>query len=134
MSRKWVVYILQCGDGSLYTGITTDLRRRLEEHSKGKASKCTRSKLPVKCVYAERRHDESSAKKREAEIKSWDKAEKLQLVSGHMEKRIFGAQETAIADDIGRNLKRELKYKRQNESRIISKLISRITPRMNDST
>ncbi len=76
----YIVYLLQCRDGSLYTGITTDLDRRLLQHSQGKASKYTRAKLPVRCVYSETQPDESSAKKREHEIKSWDRKEKMQLV------------------------------------------------------
>ena len=76
----YTVYILKCHDGSLYTGITTDLQRRLQEHSKGKASKYTRSHLPVKCVYSESQPTESSAKKREIEIKKWDRLKKLNLI------------------------------------------------------
>lgn len=78
----YTVYILQCHDGSLYTGITTDIDRRLIEHAKGKASKYTRSKLPVKCMYTELQPDESSAKKREIEIKGWNSKKKLALVKG----------------------------------------------------
>lgn len=74
------VYILECSDKSLYTGITTDLTRRLQEHNKGKASKYTRSKLPVKCIYSEDQENESAAKKREHEIKRWPRPQKLELI------------------------------------------------------
>ncbi len=76
----WFVYLLKCRDGSLYTGITTDLKRRMKQHSQGKASKYTRAKLPIKCVYNEPQPDESSAKKRECEIKSWPRDKKRKLI------------------------------------------------------
>ena len=75
----WTLYILRCGDGSLYTGITNDLAKRLEEHSLGKASRYTRSRLPVKLVYRERRRSRSSALKREYRIKQWPRAKKEEL-------------------------------------------------------
>ncbi|OGR84889.1 MAG: methyltransferase [Elusimicrobia bacterium RIFCSPLOWO2_01_FULL_54_10] len=76
----YTVYVLKCRDGSLYTGITTDLKRRLRQHALGKASKYTRAKLPVRCVYTEPRRNESSAKKRECAIKALSRAQKLLLV------------------------------------------------------
>ena len=82
----YTVYILQCRDGSLYTGITTDLDRRLEQHLRGKASKYTRAKLPVSCVYSERQPSESVAKKREWEIKGWSRSLKLNLVRSRRKK------------------------------------------------
>ena len=81
--KPYTVYILKCRDSSLYCGITTDLNRRVKEHSAGKASKYTRSKLPVRCVYSERQPDESAAKKREAAIKRWDRKKKLAFVRGN---------------------------------------------------
>jgi len=77
----WSVYILRCADASLYTGITTDLALRLERHNQGTASKYTRSRRPVKIVWHESLHTESSARKREAQIKSWTRAEKRQLIN-----------------------------------------------------
>ncbi len=77
---KWIVYMLRCSDQSLYTGITTDLDARLEKHNAGKASKCTRARLPVKMVWSEKVGSESEAKKREAEIKKMTKKEKEQIV------------------------------------------------------
>lgn len=76
----YLVYILECRDGSLYTGITNDLKRRIKQHNAGKASKLTRSRLPVQCVYHEQQNDLSSARRREAEIKSWSRTEKLDLI------------------------------------------------------
>jgi len=68
-------------DGSLYTGVTTDIDRRLDEHRSGEGSKYVRSRLPCDLVYKEEHRDMSSALKREAEIKSWSKARKEGLVS-----------------------------------------------------
>lgn len=76
----WEVYILECGDGSLYTGITNDLERRFEQHKSGKGGHFTSSREVVKIVFTEEHADRSSALKREAEIKSWTRKKKLQLV------------------------------------------------------
>ncbi len=65
----WTVYLLECADGSLYTGITRDLARRLREHSRGRGSRYTRSRLPVRVVYTEAAPDRSSASRREAAIR-----------------------------------------------------------------
>lgn len=87
MRSAWHVYILRCSDNSLYTGITTDVERRLKEHNSGKASSCTRSRLPAEVVYAEGQPDRSSALKREAYIKSLNKNEKEDILnSGKGEK------------------------------------------------
>lgn len=74
------VYILECSDKSFYCGITTDIDRRVKMHNKGKASKCTRSRLPVKLIYIENGYSKSSALKREYEIKQLTKAQKEKLV------------------------------------------------------
>jgi putative endonuclease len=78
----YFVYILECGDKSLYTGITTDLERRFAEHQKGEASHYTHSKQAKQMVYTEKHPDRSSALKREAEIKRWPRAKKLHLIAG----------------------------------------------------
>jgi putative endonuclease len=77
---QWHIYILRCADKTLYTGITTDLDKRLKCHQSGKASKYTRSRLPVKMIWTEGDHTESSAKKREAEIKKLSRLEKLKII------------------------------------------------------
>ncbi|HEX5035221.1 MAG TPA: GIY-YIG nuclease family protein [bacterium] len=77
----WFVYILRCSDGSLYTGITNCLERRLERHNRGLASRYTRSRLPVNLVYSEPQPDRSLASKREAEIKLLERTAKLDLVA-----------------------------------------------------
>ena len=80
MEKTWKLYILRCGDGSLYTGITTDVDRRLEEHRSGKGAKYTRSRGPLELVYQEDCPDKSAALKRELEIKALSRAEKLNLI------------------------------------------------------
>ncbi len=77
---KYFVYILECSDGSLYTGITWNLSKRIKDHHKG-SSKYTRSKLPAKLVYFEESIDKASAAKREREIKGWSRKKKLSLVT-----------------------------------------------------
>ena len=77
----WFVYILHCADGSLYTGITTDIARRVNEHNNGKlAAAYTRSHRPVKLVYQEACKDRSAASIREAEIKSMSREEKEEFL------------------------------------------------------
>lgn len=76
----WKLYMLRLSDDSLYTGITTDIERRLEEHREGKGSKYVRSHLPCELVYQEEHDDRSSALKREAEVKSMRKEKKEELI------------------------------------------------------
>ena len=77
----WTVYILKCADTSLYTGITVNLERRLEEHSKGKGAKYTKQRGPFTVVFTERQETRGQALKREAAIKSMTREEKLSLIS-----------------------------------------------------
>ena len=75
----WFVYMLRCGDGSLYTGATDDVARRLAVHKRGKGGRYTRSHLPVSLAYWEELPDRSAALRREAEIKRLSRKEKLAL-------------------------------------------------------
>ena len=77
----WLVYILRCRDGSLYTGVTNDLPKRLQAHGTGKASRYTRSRLPVRLAYQEPQPTKSLALKREAAIKALPRAAKLLLLA-----------------------------------------------------
>lgn len=79
MERKWYVYILQCADGTLYTGITNDLDRRLKAHNAGTASKYTRVRRPVAMVYREEADTKGNALRRELEIKSMSRQQKVDL-------------------------------------------------------
>ena len=81
LPMPWLVYILRCRDGSLYTGITNDLPKRLKAHAAGKASKYTRSRLPVRLAYQEPQRSKSRALKRDAAIKRLRRAEKVRLVA-----------------------------------------------------
>lgn len=74
------VYVLRCGDGSLYTGWTNDLEQRLAAHQSGKGAKYTKGRLPVEMVYSEELEDKSAALKRENELKKLKKAEKELLI------------------------------------------------------
>lgn len=76
----WYLYILQCGDGSLYTGITTDVEKRLEAHRSGKGAKYTRGRSPLELKYWEACGTHSDALKRELEIKHLSREEKLALI------------------------------------------------------
>ncbi len=80
MAISWKLYILRCGDGSLYTGITTDVERRLEAHRSGKGAKYTRGRGPLEVVYREECGDHSTALKRELDIKKLTREEKEKLI------------------------------------------------------
>lgn len=73
-------YILECADGTFYTGYTTDIEKRLATHNSGKASKYTRGRLPVKLVYLEECKDKETAMSREWHIKQLSRVEKLKLI------------------------------------------------------
>ncbi len=75
----WTVYILRCRDGTLYTGITDDLPRRLHAHNTGHGAKYTRGRGPVEPVYRETCPDKSAALRREAAIKKMSRSQKLAL-------------------------------------------------------
>lgn len=79
MDKHWVVYILECKDGSLYTGITDRLQYRLAAHRAGKGAKYTKGRGPLKLRYLEDCEDHSNALKREAAIKKLGKTQKLEL-------------------------------------------------------
>ncbi len=77
---KYFVYLIECKDRSIYTGITTDVSRRFKEHEAGIASKYTRSRGVRKIIYKERVGTKSKALKREIEIKAWPRKKKLELI------------------------------------------------------
>ena len=83
MNDKWYVYIVECCDGSYYTGITKDIDRRILEHNYSfKAAKYTRSRRPVKLVYQETSRDRSEASRRESQIKKMKRIDKKSLIAG----------------------------------------------------
>jgi predicted GIY-YIG superfamily endonuclease len=77
----WLLYILKCCDGSLYTGITNDILRRVEQHGSGTASRYTRSRLPVELIYKERCRNKSGALKKECRIKALTRKEKEEYIN-----------------------------------------------------
>lgn len=80
MEKKWYLYILRCGDGSLYTGITTDVPARLEAHRCGKGAKYTRGRGPLEVVYTEECENHSTALKRELAVKALPREEKEKMI------------------------------------------------------
>ena len=78
---SWVVYILECGDNSLYTGITTDLSARFAAHRAGTGAKYTRGRGPLNLVFQEPAPDRSAATRRESEIKALDVTAKRRLIN-----------------------------------------------------
>ena len=79
MSDHWV-YVLECADGTYYTGYTTDIERRVSEHDDGDGAKYTRGRTPVELIYSERHESQSKAMAREYEIKQLRRVEKERLV------------------------------------------------------
>lgn len=77
----WYVYILECADSTYYTGITTDIERRIAAHEAGTGAKYTKGRGPLNLIYEEEYADRSGASKREIEIKALSKAQKLALIS-----------------------------------------------------
>jgi putative endonuclease len=78
---RWFVYVVRCADGSLYTGISTDVPARVAAHNAGRGARYTRARRPVELVHLERKRSQSTAAKREAAIKAWPRARKLGLVA-----------------------------------------------------
>lgn len=78
---NWQLYIILCSDDTLYTGITTNLQRRFNEHASGRGAKYFRGRHPVEVVYQESGHTRSTASRREVEIKSLDRTAKQLLIS-----------------------------------------------------
>lgn len=81
-SQTWYIYILRCSDNSLYTGVTTDLERRLKQHNDGaKGARYTRARRPVSIAYTETANDRSEAQRREAAIKRMSPAQKEAVIA-----------------------------------------------------
>ena len=83
MEKQWLVYILRCGDGTLYTGVTDDLPHRLEMHRAGKGAKYTRGRGPLTLVYRENVETYSAALKREYRIKQLTREDKLKMIKDY---------------------------------------------------
>lgn len=81
MEGTWYLYILRCGDGTLYTGIATDVEKRLQQHRRGKGAKYTRGRSPLELVYREECGSHSDALKRECAVKALTRAQKESMIS-----------------------------------------------------
>lgn len=81
-SLRAFVYVLRCGDGSFYTGYTTDLARRLKKHQNGQGAAYTRSRLPLSLVYCEEFPSATAARKREVAVKALSRSQKEALIAG----------------------------------------------------
>ncbi len=79
----WYLYILECGDYSLYTGITNNLEKRIKQHRLGKGAKYTRSHLPVRLVYFQKMESRSCASKMENKVKKLSRIKKLELIKNN---------------------------------------------------
>lgn len=79
------IYIVECSDNTLYTGYTTDVKRRVKEHNQGKGAKYTRGRGPVKLCYSEEHQSKSQAMKREYAIKQLKRRDKLKLIKGELD-------------------------------------------------
>ncbi len=79
---QWYIYIVRCRNEALYTGVTTDLARRVAEHNRGKGARYTRANGPVELVYSERAEGHAQALRRERAIKRTTRRRKLELVRG----------------------------------------------------
>ena len=77
----WTVYILECSDNTLYTGISQNVNQRIAAHENGKGAKYTKTRGPFKLVYTEQKETKGEALKREREIKNFPRKEKLKLIS-----------------------------------------------------
>ena len=81
---SWFVYILRCSDGTLYTGVTDDVQRRLAAHRAGKGAKYTRGRGPLELVYTQEQPDKSAALRREFQIKKLTRPQKVRLISAQL--------------------------------------------------
>ena len=87
---NWFVYIVKCKDESFYTGISTNVKRRIKEHNNKIGAKSLRGKVPVLLVYLERYNNQIYAAKREREIKGWNRNKKIKLIDGYTSKKFGG--------------------------------------------
>ena len=82
---QWFVYILRCGNGDLYTGLTANVERRFDEHQSGIGGHFTKTSQPVELVYQESFVTEEEARRREVQLKTWSRAKQLALIEGNLQ-------------------------------------------------
>jgi putative endonuclease len=89
VTKAWYVYMLRCNDATLYTGITTDIERRIQEHNGLKAAKYTRARQPVSLLFSKKAKTRSAALIEEARLKKLSREEKLALVERYRQKAVL---------------------------------------------
>ena len=107
---SWWVYILRCGDGTLYTGTAADVERRLAAHRRGRGAKYTRGRGPLAVVYREECPDQGAALRREAAIKKYRRAEKEALITDYAETVSYTHLDVYKRQDLGHTLRTLLSY------------------------
>ena len=80
--KYWYLYMVRCADDSIYTGISNDVQSRINKHNRGVGAKYTAGRLPVSLIFSERHANQSSARKREVQLKKWSKNKKEILSQG----------------------------------------------------
>ena len=100
MEIIWKVYILRCGDGTLYTGITDNVQTRFQAHASGKGAKYTRGRGPLEIMYEEKCESHSAAAKREWQIKHLTRSQKLELCRAYSQSGKQPLENIIVGDDI----------------------------------
>jgi len=120
--KDWTVYILRCGDGSLYTGIAKDVRTRVKQHSEGRGATYTRTRLPVKLLYQQEGLTHSKALIREAQIKAMPRSKKEEIIFIERTERITpaGGVPAPFSSNI-EAIKRRRAWTNQRQRKIISR-------------
>ncbi len=83
--KKWFVYIIQCDDGSFYTGITENIERRFQEHKEGKGGRYTFLHKPLKILFSENFNSLETALRRESQLKGWSRIKKIRLIKSQIQ-------------------------------------------------
>jgi putative endonuclease len=98
---NWQVYVIRCSDGTLYTGISTDVERRCRQHQSLRGARYFRGRAPVALVYLESGHDRGSASRREAAIKKLRRTDKLSLIASDRNELAANGDGVSVADACG---------------------------------
>lgn len=96
---NWYLYMLRCADDTIYTGISIDVQARIDKHNSGRGAKYTSTRLPVRLIYYESQPDQSSAMKREVEVKKWGRKRKENLASDFPLKSSLDSHGTSYTRD-----------------------------------
>lgn len=139
IKKTWVTYILECADGTLYTGVTNDIQKRLAAHNDGRGARYTNARRPVVLRYTEVAKNRSAAQRREAHIKQWSRAEKLRMIEDMKPRRraqgftlietlvvvaIIGMLATIVLVALNRSTDKARDVRRKAEISQVGKLLS----------